>query len=96
MVISASPPRGSSHSITPKSELLNVPCYCGAAIVRCANSLDLRALGDWLDRAHSTGSEKGRPMALDTTTFLIVLVTAIVLMGFLFGLRLNSANKKRS
>jgi hypothetical protein len=42
------------------------------------------------------GSEKGRPMALDTTTFLIVLVAAIVLMGLVIWLKFRFENKKRS
>jgi hypothetical protein len=35
-------------------------------------------------------------MVLDTTTFLIVLVAAIVVMGLVIGLKFRSANKKRS
>ena len=34
-------------------------------------------------------------MALDTTTFLIVLVAAIVLMGVVIGLKFRFENKKR-
>jgi hypothetical protein len=34
-------------------------------------------------------------MVLNTTTFLIVLVTAIVVMGVVFGLRLHFASKKQ-
>jgi hypothetical protein len=35
-------------------------------------------------------------MALDTGTFIIVLVAAIVVMGLVIGLKFHSANKKRS
>jgi hypothetical protein len=35
-------------------------------------------------------------MALDTTTFLIVLVAAIVVVGLVIGLIFRSENKKRS
>jgi hypothetical protein len=58
--------------------------------------LGFRALGEQLEWAHSTGSEKGRPMALDTTTFLIVFAAALVLMGLVMWLRFRFENKKRS
>jgi hypothetical protein len=58
--------------------------------------LSFRALGAQLEWAHSTGSEKGLRMALDTTTFLIVLVAAIVVVGLVIGLMFRSENKKRS
>jgi hypothetical protein len=35
-------------------------------------------------------------MALDTTTFLIILVAAVVVVGLVIGLKFYSANKKRS
>jgi len=35
-------------------------------------------------------------MALDTTTFLIVLVAAIVVVGLVIRLKFRSENKKRS
>ena len=43
-----------------------------------------------------TRPPEGRPMALDTTTFLIVLLTAIVVMGLVIWLRFRSENRKRS
>jgi hypothetical protein len=46
--------------------------------------------------AHDMGSEKGHPMVLDTTTFLIVFSAAIVVMGLVIWLRFHLANKKQS
>jgi hypothetical protein len=40
--------------------------------------------------------KKGRSMALDTTTFLIVFAAALALMGVVAWLRFRFENKKRS
>jgi hypothetical protein len=52
-------------------------------------------LGEWLEWAHIPGGEKGRPMALDTTTFLIIFAAALVVMGLVVWLKFRFENKRR-
>jgi len=55
-----------------------------------------RTLGERLDLAHIMRRKKVVPMGpLDTTTFVIVFVAAIVVMGGFIGLKFHSEKKKR-
>jgi len=43
------------------------------------------------ERAHCGGPEKGRSMALDTNTFLMVLAAAIIVMGIVVWVMFKKA-----
>ena len=53
-------------------------------------------LGEWFEWAHISSGERGRPMVLDTTTFLIIFAAALVVMGLVVWLKFRFENKKRS
>jgi hypothetical protein len=58
--------------------------------------LNFRALAEKVERAHDTGGQKGCPMALDTSTFLVILIAAIAAMGLVIWLRFRFEKKRRS
>jgi hypothetical protein len=57
-----------------------------------AQNLDNAPWANSLNRRMLRAPEKGRPMALDTNTFLIVLAAAIVVIGFVAWVMLKKVS----